>query len=405
MTAPRLLCLVLLALAAAPSVAGEFKVADPQAAGFDAEKLAAIATTMQKHIDDGTLVGGAGLVARGDKIIYAETWGQRDREQQLPIADDTIYRIYSMSKAITSVAAMLLVERGKLGLDDPISKHLPQLAEMTVLVKNDGQELVEVPADREITVRDLLRHTSGFTYGFFGNSEVDKRYRRAGVLMTDRTLKDTISKLSKIPLKNQPGTQWHYSVSTDVLGRVVEVASGQSFDQFLHDEIFEPLGMQDTFFNVPKEKQPRLAQMYVPDENGGLKPAGAGQSYRFVTPSNRFYSGGGGLCSTVRDYLAFCQMLLGEGKSGDVRLLKPETVRSMHTNQLGDAAGRSAGFQFGLGFSIDGQGHYSWGGAAGTRFWIDPKNKLITIYMTQIKPTGKFSYGGQMKKLVYDAIK
>lgn len=384
------------------------KPAQPAAAGLDADKLAMILPAMERRIEEGKLVGGLGLVARGDQIVYAGTWGQRDREKQLPMTDDTIFRIYSMSKPVTSVAAMILVEEGKLGLDAPISQYLPEMAETTVLVETTGDDgetrYEEVPAERAITVRDLLRHTSGFTYGFFGNSEVDKRYRSAGVLITDRTLEDTVKKLSRIPLKHQPGSRWHYSVSIDVLGRVIEVASGQSLDQFLRKRIFEPLGMEDTFFTVPQKKLPRLAQMYAPNGNGGLEPANAMSSRRFVDSSNRFYSGGGGLCSTASDYLTFCRMLLNEGKFDGGRILRPETVRLMHTNQLDDGIQGWPGFQFGLGFSIDKDGVYSWGGAAGTRFWIDPKNKLITIYMVQINPTGPFAFGGEMKKLVYASM-
>ncbi|MHC4179257.1 MAG: serine hydrolase domain-containing protein, partial [Planctomycetota bacterium] len=323
----RLMRLWLLVVVATTSPAGEFEVCDPAAAGFDSDKLAMILPAMQRHIEEGKLVGGLGLVARGDQIVYAETWGQRDREKRLPLTDGTIFRIYSMSKPVTSVAAMILVEEGKLGLDDPISKYLPELTEMTVLVEAKGDDgetrHEEVPAERAITVRDLLRHTSGFTYGFFGNSEVDKRYRNAGLLVTDQTLEDTVKKLSQIPLRHQPGTRWHYSVSTDVLGRVIEVASGRSLDQFFQKRIFRPLGMGDTFFTVPQKKLPRLAQMYAPNGNGGLKPANPMRSRRFVDSSNQFYSGGGGLCSTTSDYLAFCRMLLNEGKLGGTRILRP----------------------------------------------------------------------------------
>lgn len=404
----RLMCLWLLMLVATTSLAGESGARAPAASGFDADKLAMIVPAMERHIEEGKLVGGLGLVVRGDEVVFAETWGQRDREKQLPMTADTIFRIYSMSKPITSVAAMILVEEGKLGLDDPISKYLPELTKMTVLVEtkgDDGQTRhEEVPAKRPITVRDLLRHTSGFTYGFFGNSEVDKRYRKAGVLVTDRTLEDTVKKLSQIPLKDHPGSRWHYSVSADVLGRVIEVASGQSLDQFFRKRIFEPLGMKDTFFNVPQEKQSRLAQMYAPNARGGLRPALRIRSRRFVDPANRFYSGGGGLCSTASDYMRFCRMLLNEGQLDGTRILRPETVRLMHTNQLGAGIQHLPGFRFGLGFRIDKDGVYGWGGAAGTRFWIDPKNKLVTIYMVQINPTGKFNFGEEMKKLVYASL-
>ncbi|MEE8451836.1 MAG: serine hydrolase domain-containing protein [Thermoguttaceae bacterium] len=399
---------MMLFLLAMTAQAGEFRVVDPATCGLDVEKLAEIDPAVQRHVDDGQLVGAAGLVMRGDKIVYARTWGQRDREQKLPMTDDTIFRIYSMSKPITSVAAMILVERNKLALDDPVAKHLPEFAEMSVLVETKGEDgrttHEEVAAKRPMTVRDLLRHTSGLTYGFFGNSEVDQRYRKAGVLTTDETLEQTVTKLSKIPLKHQPATRWHYSVSTDVLGRVVEVASGMTLDRFLEKRIFEPLGMKDTFFTVPKPKLSRFAQMYSPDGNGGLAVSAPARSWRFVTASNRFYSGGGGLCSTTGDYLRFCRMLLGEGQLDGERILQPQTVRLMHRNHLGDGIQRSGGFQFGLGFAIDPEGVYSWGGAAGTKFWIDPANDLITIYMVQISPTGRFDFSGELKNRVYAAI-
>lgn len=378
-------------------------------AQLDAGKLDAIRPAMEQHIEQGKLVGGLGLVADENQTVYAETWGQRDRKKQLPMTMDTIFRIYSMTKPITSVAAMILVEEGRLGLDDPIAKHLPKLAQRTVLTTTrdpDGtvrQE--EVPADTEITVRDLLRHTSGFTYGFFGNSEVDKRYLKQGVLVTDRTLEDTVAKLSAIPLKYQPRTQWHYSVSTDVLGRIIEVVSGQTLANFFQTRIFDPLGMEDTFFTVPPEKRGRLAEMYSPDGRGGLKEALALRSWRFVNGSNRFYSGGGGLCSTASDYLTFCQMLLNEGQLDGKRILKAETVQEMHTNQLTDGIAHKPRFQFGLGFRIDPDGVYGWGGAAGTRFWIDPDRKLIIIYMVQINPTGGFNFADEMKRIVSDAVK
>lgn len=400
---------LVLAVVLVASVSGfEFEIAKPSSAGFSAEGLAKIRPAMEKHIQDGKLVGGSGLIARNGKIVYDEVWGQRDREKQLTVEHDTIFRIYSMSKPITSVGVMMLVDAGKLRLDDPVSQYLPELANRKVLVKSDGSEEktepTEVPAKREITIRDLLRHTSGLTYGFFGDSEVDQMYRKTGVLITDFTLEDTIKKLSGIPLLHQPGSRWHYSVSTDVLGRVIEVVAGQSLDQYFQTQIFEPLGMKDTFFTVPEDKQPRLAQMYQPSGDGNLKPANPLESVRFVSPANRFFSGGGGLCSTTHDYLAFCQMLLNDGQLNGTRLLRKKTVRAMQTDQLEKDTKRSSAFQFGLGFSINRQGAYRWGGAAGTRFFIDPKNKLIVIYMVQIKPTSRYEFGSEMERLVYAAM-
>jgi CubicO group peptidase (beta-lactamase class C family) len=399
----RLLETLLLSLALTTSAQAQFCFADPATKGFDSRQLEQIDQAMATHIDAGELVGGLGLVARNGKIVYENAWGLRDREKQLPMAYDTVFRIYSMTKPVTSVGAMILVEEEELGLDDPVAKYLPELANIPVLSWT-SREPAEVPAKREPTIRDLLRHTSGFTYGFFGNSEVDQRYTKAGVLLTDQTLADTVTKLSKIPLRDQPGTQWRYSVSTDVLARVIEVVSGQTFDRFATERIFEPLGMRDTFFLVPDEKQPRLAQLYRPNGNGKLEPARPLHSYRFVNPANQFFSGGGGLCSTARDYLIFCQTLLNEGELDGTRVLRPETVREMHTNQLDTNVRRTSGFQFGLGFAIEEDGIYRWGGAAGTRFWIDPKNCLVLIYMVQIKPTGQHNFGNEFKELVYGAL-
>ena len=375
-----------------------FQTVDPTEAGFDTEVLAQVNEDIEAKIADGKLAGAIGLIAKGDDVVFAETWGQRDREAELPMTEDTIFRIYSMSKPITSVAAMILAERGQLGLDDPVSKYLTGWDDMTILV--DGEE---VSVEREITVRDLLRHTSGLTYGFFGNTPVDQQYRQEGVL-GEKDLEEMVSKLAEIPLLNQPGSRWHYSVSTDVLGRVVEVASGKTLDMFFAEEIFEPLGMGDTFFNVPQEKQSRLAQMYKPDGEGGLEPSNIWESVRFLSEENAFFSGGGGLCSTARDYLTFCQMLLNKGELNGARILQPETVLDMRSNHLTEGIQRGPGFQFGLGFAVAQDQTYNWGGAAGTKFWIDPVNDMVLIYMVQIKPTGGYDFGGIIKQAAKDAI-
>lgn len=381
-----------------------FLTVEPKTAGFDAEKLSELDALFSKDVEDEKMFGCMALVARNNEVVYAKTFGMRNQERELPVTEDSIYRIYSMSKPITSVAIMMLVEEGKIELDAPVSKYLPEMANLKVLEEADGEdgEAVEVDAKREITVRDLLRHTSGLTYGFFGNTGVDQKYRAAGLLSRNPDLADFVTKLSKIPLQYQPGTRFHYSVSTDVLGRVVEVASGQGFDEFLAERIFEPLKMVDTFFTVPKDKQDRFAQMYS-RRDGSLRPANALSSYRFLN-ENDFHSGGGGLCSTTRDYYRFCQMLVNDGELEGVRLLKPETIQEMTKNQLEEIGGSSRGFQFGLGFSIDGQGRYGWGGAAGTRFWVDPVNDVIGIFMVQINPYDGGNYERSMKQIVYAAM-
>jgi CubicO group peptidase (beta-lactamase class C family) len=375
-----------------------FKTVSPESVGLNAEKLAEIDMLMQTEVDAGRIAGCLALVARGEKVAYVKTWGHQDREKKTPMKQDTIFRIYSMSKPITSSAVMQLVEQGKIHLDDPVSKYLSALKDVKVLV-GKGDDAKSEPAKREITVRDLLRHTSGLTYGFFGNTPVDQAYRRARIL-SGATIEETVTKLGKLPLLYQPGTRWHYSVSTDVLGRLVEVVSEERFDRYLAAHIFKPLGMRDTFFTLPPDRLPRLAQMYTADGPDALKPSSPLESFRFVTQPNRFYSGGGGLCSTTRNYLRFCQALLNEGELEGKRILKSETIKEMTSDHLKEIP--SGGFKFGLGFAIGTEGEYSWGGAAGTRFWINPKRKLIGIHMIQIKPYGR-KYGDQMKRLVIAA--
>jgi CubicO group peptidase (beta-lactamase class C family) len=347
-----------------------------------------------EKIDQGKIVGCSALVFKDGNTIYHEVFGQSQLAKNVPIEQDTIWRIYSMSKPITSVAVMQLVESKKIALDDEASKYLPEFKNLKVYSK-DGEP---VACKREMTVRDLLRHTSGLTYGFFGNSATDKAYRNQGILVSDKTIGETVEKLGKIPLQYQPGTRWHYSVSTDVLGRLVEVVSGMPFDDYLKKNIFEPLKMNDTFFSVPKNKQTRLAEMYRFGRDGKLATAPARSSRRFLNETG-FFSGGGGLCSTTNDYLQFAKMLLNEGELNGVRIIQKTSHAEMIKNQLPEGAANK-GFQFGLGFRIDDQGHYSWGGAAGTRFWVDPKNKMITMFMIQINPY-QGGHGKAFKRIVY----
>lgn len=384
--------------------AGKIRTTDPGKVGLRAAKLNEIDALMHDHLEEGRMVGAIALVAKDNQVVYFDKWGDQDRAKGVPMAEDTIFRIYSMSKPITSVAIMQLVEQGKIDLDISVAKHLPEFKELKVLETVQGDDGSEgtrlVPAEREITVRDLLRHTSGLTYGFFGDSEVDKQYLRAGVLMTDGDIAETVTKLSKLPLKHQPGTRFEYSVSTDVLGRIVEVVSGETLDVYFAKHIFEPLGMTDTSFSVPQHKQDRFAEMY--SRNGDdLEPAPARRSRRFVS-ATRFFSGGGGLCSTTHDYLRFCMMLLNEGTLDGQQVLRPETVREMTRNQLDPKI--SPNFQFGLGFALRNTGDYGWGGAAGTRFWIHPEKKIIGLVMVQINPYRGPNFEQQLKRIVYSAV-
>ena len=343
---------------------------------------------------------------------------------------DTLFRIYSMSKPITGVALMMLYEEGHFFLNDPVARYIPELADLSVSVStadggtrmvSDGTQSRTIGEGdatkvgqtrkplRQPTIRDLLTHTAGFTYGVFGNTEVDKQYRDAAILRNPN-LQDFVQKLGGIPLQYEPGTRWHYSVAVDVQGRLVEVISGMRFGEFLEQRIFGPLGMTDTSFVVPKEKLGRFAQMYSPagtasGTDAWLKPSTSTElvvadpqaSSGFLEGAT-FESGGGGLVSTADDYLRFSQMMLNGGELDGVRLLSPKTVELMTTNHLGDISmgmGRT-GVGFGLGFAVamnqgdigelGSVGEYNWGGAAGTRFWIDPAEELIGVFMVQSLP-------------------
>ncbi|HIG41864.1 MAG: serine hydrolase domain-containing protein [bacterium] len=421
--------------------------AKPEREGVSQERLDRITEHMNQAVEKGTMVGGLAMIARNGKIVYSETYGLRDREENKPMTEDTIFRIYSMSKPITSVALMMLYEEGKFFLNDPVARYIPELANLTVAVStadgdtsmvSDGTTSRTIGAgdeskagqtrkpNRQPTVRDLMRHTAGFTYGFFGNTEVDKLYREKEV-MNQKGLKDFVAELGQMPLQYEPGTKWHYSVSVDVQGRLVEVLSGMSFGEFLEQRLFTPLGMEDTGFIVPNSKLDRFAQIYSPEGTGEgddlfLK---ASQSTKLVPSGDRvnagymegatFEGGGGGMVSTAKDYLRFSQMMLNGGELDGVRILSPKSVELMTTNHLGELPmgfGRR-GVGFGLGFAValnqgdvgelGSVGEYNWGGAAGTRFWIDPQEQLIGLFMVQSIPH-RTRLGSEFRILTYQAI-
>jgi CubicO group peptidase (beta-lactamase class C family) len=390
--------------------AQEIAVGQPAEVGMSATKLAEVNKAVGKMVDDGKIAGAITMVARQGKIIHFEAYGQRDIAGKKPMEKDTIMRFYSMTKPITSVAAMILFDEGKFQLDDSLAKHLPEFAGVKVFNKNsDGQESHVAP-ERELTVRDLMRHTSGLTYGIFGNTDVDKMYRRQNVLGSTN-LDEMAKKLGVIPLQYQPGTRWHYSVSTDVLGCLVQRLSGQKLDVFFAERIFKPLDMKDTGFYVPKEKADRFSSCYGHKLTGGLRVSDDMGSSKFLEPKS-LLSGGGGLVSTARDYMRFCQMLLNKGQLHGVRLLKAETVQMMTKNQLPPNVKWGAVNGFGLGFSVQivnnpsGESHldeYSWGGAASTHFWISPNDDLAVVALSQYMP---FSSRLQnvVKPIVYQAI-
>jgi len=390
-----LLCTVLSCV----GYAGELSVASPKDVGMSAEKLGGVKTAVQGLIDDKKIAGATVVVARKGKIAFFETFGMMDIKAEKPMAKDAILRFYSMSKPITSVALMMLYEEGKIKLDDPVSKYAPQFKGLKVYAESGN-----VDAKRPMTVRDLLRHTSGLTYGFFGNTAVDKMYREKATLGGDGDLEDMVNKLGEIPLLYQPGTKWHYSVSTDVVGYLVEKVSGQPLGEFFEERIFKPLGMKDTAFHVPAEKVDRFGACY---SLGLIVTDNPAKSNYLKKPAMR--SGGGGLLSTAPDYLRFCQMLLNKGQLDGKRLLRSETVEMMTRNQLPEGVSRADTGGFGLGFSVrtvEGRfpkGEYGWGGMASTHFWISPKHDLIVVALSQRIP-----FSGQLenavKPIIYDSI-
>lgn len=391
-------------------------VGAPKQVGLSAEKLSAVDTTMKQLIADGKLPGGVVLVARHGKVAYLKSFGKKDVASDTPMTSDTIFRIYSMSKAITSAAAMILVDEGRIDLDDPIAKYIPEFREAKIF-----RESGNVAPTRPPTIRDLLRHTAGLTYGVFGNSAVDQQYRAAGVLNPQTTLADMGATVGALPLEYDPGKGWKYSVASDVLGRVVEVASGMPLAEFFQTRIFKPLGMVDSGFFVPAEKLDRFATNY--NRSGSeLTPIDVPVSSTYRTPA-KLASGGGGLVSTIADYYQFLQMVANGGTygvGGKQRLLSERSVKLMTTNQLPKEAGWvrfgpqvRTGVGFGLGFSVraemsswdpDGRvGEYGWGGAASTHYWVSPQDDLIVITMEQVMPYS-FSTEFAVKKLIYDAI-
>ena len=408
-----------LVLAAACSPAGEVSTQQeiprgaPEPVGLSQERLDRITAAMQADVDRGHLAGAIGVVARRGTVAYWETVGMADKEAGKPMSDDTIFRIYSMTKPIVGVALMTLYEEGAFGLTDPVRRHIPELGGLEVL---SGPNTV--PSRREMTVQDLMRHTAGMGYGG-GDTSADKLFRELDVLGGNRSIDDFIQKLAKIPLKHQPGSAWEYSVSVDVQGRLIEVLSGKDLATFLDERIFGPLDMRDTGFTVPAEKKGRFVQMYSKTDDGkAIEPSPADRSTGYYDYESRWYSGGGGLVSTTRDYLRFCQMLLNGGELGGERILSRKTVELMTRDHVQGIRRASRTLQPGYGFGLDfavhvdraesglngSVGEYNWGGLAGTIFWIDPAEEMIGLYMIQMLPPRFSDSRTQFKRLAYQAI-
>ncbi|HEX3397609.1 MAG TPA: serine hydrolase domain-containing protein [Steroidobacteraceae bacterium] len=385
--------------------------ATPEDIGLSTAGLARLGRVMQTEVERGRVPGAVTLIARRGQLGYLESFGQRDPASGAPMATDSIFRIYSMTKPIVSAAVMMLWEEGRFLLSDPIAKYLPELGAVRVAVAQ-GADIGQVDAERPITIQDLLRHTSGLTYEFRGNGPVHKMYTAARIYSRDQTNADQVATLSKLPLLHQPGTKWEYSRSTDVIGRLIEVLSGISLGQFLQKQLFAPLRMSDTAFHVPAPLQARLAESFAKDPESG-----SGVQLINVKSAPKFESGGGGLVSTAADYARFLQMLLNWGRLDGTRYLSRKTIELMTADHLGPITGAPdlllPGYGFGLGFAVRLQpgiahvpgsvGQYFWGGLAGTTFWVDPAEQLFAIMMIQA-PGQRDYFRNLFRDLVYAAF-
>lgn len=401
--------------------------------GFDLNRLERLTTHLQgRYIDEGKISGCQLALMRHGHLAYQRSLGQMDLGRGRSMADDAIFRIYSMTKPVTSVALMMLYERGLFQLDDPVSRWVPSWREQCVYVAGDGKGPFQTePLRRSVSIRDLLRHTSGLTYGGQLMSvgvehPVDYRYRSLQATSIDRhgSMLAFMDKLSQIPLAYQPGEQWMYSLATDACGALVEIISGQPFPEFLQEHIFDPLGMVDTGFQVRPHQRSRLVVNYRRDSNQRLELIDDSETSSYLDEP-AFFSGGGGLVGTTADYLRFCEMLRRGGELDGARVLGPRTLEMMTRNHLKDGKDLAAwalgmfsespnrGVGFGLGFAsvidpvvagVMGGGDYYWGGAASTLFLVDPREQISLVFMTQLMPSSTYNFRGQLKSIVYSAI-
>ncbi len=414
-------------------------LSSPESAGMSAAGFDRIQNHLKtRYIEAGRFPGTQLLVYRRGKLVHSSSQGLADIERKVPVKDDTIFRIYSMTKPITSIAFMMLVEEGRVALDEPVHRYIPEWKNLGVFQAGVTPAFLTRPPSRPMQIVDLMRHTSGLTYGFQQRGNVDAAYRemKIGEVEKAGTLQSMIADLAKIPLEFSPGEAWNYSVSTDVIGYLIGQISGKPFEQFLQERIFDPLEMKDTGFFVPSAKAHRLAACYsaspqgamtfhATDRKGGLTLQDDPATSSFLSPPS-FISGGGGLCSTAADYLTFCRALLNGGELGGVRLVGPKTLALMTSNHL--PGGRTLpelsrslfseatyhGIGFGLGFSVTldpaktlipgSAGEYAWGGAATTSFWIDPAEELIAIFMTQVLPSTATAIRRELRTMIYAAI-
>ena len=398
---------------------------NPIAAGFDAKRLERITDHLnENYIDPQKIAGCQVVVARHGQVAYHKTLGLMDIERERPMRDDAIFRIYSMTKPITSIALMQLYEQGLFQLNDPIHRVIPSWREQQVYVDGGVDDMTTKQPDQPVTFKHILSHTAGLSYGATRHP-VDQTYRKHAVVRDEGATLDTfVAKLADVPLHFEPGSKWLYSYATDVCGHLVEALSGKSLDEYFKTHIFEPLGMVDTDFWVAEEKLNRFTANYNRDRNKALKLLDDPYNSTYASRPS-FLSGGGGLTGTTADYLKFCEMLRQRGLVGGERIIGPRTLAFMHRNHLphgADLAGLAVGafsetayegVGFGLGFATSlgevetgalGSGDYYWGGAASTIFWIDPNEDLIAIFMTQLMPSATFNFRGQLKNIIYSSI-
>ncbi|MEC7663121.1 MAG: serine hydrolase domain-containing protein [Pseudomonadota bacterium] len=402
---------------------------NPAAAGFSASKLQRISAHLQEnYIQPGKIAGCQVMVSRHGTPAYFQSLGEMDRERGKPVADDTIFRIYSMTKPITSIALMMLFEEGRFQLNDPVYRFLPAWRGQQVWVQGTGEDMETRPPASPMTMRHILSHTAGLTYGALlpiDPHPVDAVYQQLGVNRGDgETIQTFADKMAQVPLRYDPGTKWLYSLATDVCGCLVEAISGQKFEDFLQQRIFETMGMQDTAFWVPEKKVERFAANYERARDKSLRLIDDPQASKYLQPPS-FPSGGGGLVSTTADYAKFCEMLRLRGTVNGVEIIGSRTLALMTKNHIAGGADLSQaamgafsetayeGVGFGLGFASTlgevasgtvGAGDYYWGGAASTIFWVDPVEDLYVVFMTQLMPSATFNFRGQLKNIIYGAI-
>jgi len=428
----RLASLLICVACALSALAQELpKLARPEDAGFSTERLSRITQFFQSEVDKGAIPGAVLLVSRNGKTVYRQAIGYQDRESKIPMKPDTIFRIFSMTKPIATVAVMMLAEEGKIDVMAPVARYLPEFKDVKVGVEKPDPAtgkptLTLEPPARPMTVQDLLRHTSGLVYGPFGNMLVHQAYNQANLFDPGQTLAEFVTKLSKLPLAHQPGSTWEYGMSTDVLGRIVEVVSGMPFDRFLEERITKPLRMPDTAFYLNPAQMARTAEPQV-DPATGKRPE-VGEVADLTREKVKWFSGGGGMVSTVSDYARFCQMLVNGGELDGVRLLSPRTLAVMTSDQVPPDAARvgmlpatqdlsplpELGQSFGLGFAVrtapghtavsGSVGDYFWAGALGTYFWVDPQEKLYAIMMLQMPFVEAGPYRRAFRETVYGAL-